>query len=550
MRSRSDNHEASKAMRFFSRSPELEPVSASPVQASGPSMACQWGGQYVADGSKWTNGLSRSGASPFYHHKLLLQNARNALHESSGARSLVTRKVDTVIDTGLVLQATPNADLLGITREQADAWAKDVQDRFELFMQSSGVSKNAQRNGYQLQRDISFFIERDNDVFLRIHYNYNDPSLLSPIQVQVIDPNQIGYGISYTSSVDNVLPLDDGIERDAYGKEIAYHVRTKSGISVKTVRVPKSSRDGLRTYMLHIFDPEYAGQTRGFAKLAHLFQELEGFTDFSISTIQKAINQASIIAGVESNSDLPAANPFPMAGINNLTGMTSLDSLPEGAATDALRATALPEFRMKSPGGMIITGLPGNQKLVPFRDTSPTENYSAFVDSFFSFLSASTGTPLEVLLMKFGQNYSASRGALILFWRIAQISRNFVTAAYQQPLYELWLAEEIAAGRVSAPGWQSPLLRAAWCSSVWRGSSVPDIDPKKSVEATELAVKMGLTNVQDAAYEYNGSDWVRNNAVNKEAFADMPGPAPWGRSSKETDLSPGTFSLKEGDEDA
>ena len=53
-----------------------------------------------------------------------------------------------------------------------------------------------------------------------------------------------------------------------------------------------------------------------------------------------------------------------------------------------------------------------------FGKRAPAESFDKFVDAFTGSLSSATGMPVEVLLMKFSENFSASRGALLLFWNV------------------------------------------------------------------------------------------------------------------------------------
>ena len=136
------------------------------------------------------------------------------------------------------------------------------------------------------------------------------------------------------------------------------------------------------------------------------------------------------------------------------------------------------------------------------------------------------GMPVEVALLKFEQNYSSSRAALLLFWRIAQIWRNEMKADFLDPIYESWMSEEIAGGRIQAPGWSDPLMRAAWLSAWWAGAPMPNIDPMKTAKADQLYVELGAQTIDDVAENYNGSSGKANLAKNSRQFADVPG-SPW-----------------------
>jgi capsid protein len=133
---------------------------------------------------------------------------------------------------------------------------------------------------------------------------------------------------------------------------------------------------------------------------------------------------------------------------------------------------------------------------------------------------------VETVLMKFSNNYSASRATLILCWRIA-LQRRYNLACYHlDPIYEMWLSEEIAAGRISAPGWADPRMRAAWLRHRWQGSGLPVMDPTKTAQAAKMALELGLTTMDDEAIEYNGSSAKANRAKLAQEFSELP-QAPW-----------------------
>ena len=88
--------------------------------------------------------------------------------------------------------------------------------------------------------------------------------------------------------------------------------------------------------------------------------------------------------------------------------------------------------------------------------------------------------PYEVLLKEFTSSYSASRGALLEAWEAFRMRRSWLVEAFCRPVYERWLTEAVAVGRVQAPGFfADPLLRSAWCGAQWIGPVQGQLDPKK-----------------------------------------------------------------------
>ena len=493
------------------------------------------GGYYSggrSGGSKWPFGLSSQNSGLILDHYSLRQNARDAYHDSPQAKGLVDRWADTVVDTGLVVEFTPNAKLLGITEQQAEAWGDEQSQKFDLWMRSKTIHRSETLSGYQIQRQYEIFQQRDNDIFVRFYYS-NRKDLLSPVQMEFIDPNQIrGYGFTSTYYPDNSA---DGIIRDNYGREKAYKVwMQKKGLKPGVVEYEDQTiqrvgaRSG-RTHMIHGFAPEYAGQGRGYSRLAHMIQEFENITDFTTAQIKKAINQSNISLYTKPSDKEDAPNPFEGLAVDLGAGPAAeqfgSNPNPAGDAENVgvgVNYCPLPEATLDTPGSVGVFNLTEGSDLKAFENTAPAESFDKFVDAFTGYLSASSGMPLEVMLMKFGQSYSASRGALILFWRVLQIWRDEIDYDLMTPLIESWLSEEIAASRVMAPGWMDPRLKAAWMQHKLYSAPMPNIDPQKTANATQKHVEMGLTTLDREARNLNGSSGKTNRAKLVREFSELP----------------------------
>jgi lambda family phage portal protein len=509
---------------------EYSPERAS-IGAYGTGYGAGYGGSFStnSDGAKFRYGLSSTGESPTLNHQYLRQNGRSAYHDSPQARAMIDRKVDTVVDSGMKLESTPDAQTLGLTDEYARGWAGDVQRRFHAWALSKRVSVAEDMNLYQMQRLYGICQERDGEVFTRMYYSQLT-RLMNPLQLQFLDPNQFcgdvltsTYGYQYGG---------EGIAHDARGREIGYVVNVLVGAGEKAryeqVHIP--AERGGRKLMLHGFAPEYPGQLRGYSRLGYALHEFEKLTDFTVAQIEKAIIQSAINMYTRPSQDKPGSNPFAdMQGTSDPFGLNAED-LPQTSVIDVddrVYYQRVPEATIENPGQIGVFNLREGEDIKPFPETSPSEHFSSFVDAFTKHLCTAYSMPIEVLQMKFGQNYSASRATLLLFWRVAQIWRDEIAADFLNPVYEMWLSGEIAAGRVSAPGWSDPRLRAAWLRNNWIGAPIPDIDPAASAKAAKLNLEMGATTLDRRARELNGSDGETNRRQLAGELETLP-TVPWG----------------------
>ncbi len=485
-----------------------------------------------AGGAKYPGGISGSGKGMYFNHHVLRQNARTAYFDVPQAKAVVDRFADTTVDIGLMLEATPRARILGITDEQAESWARDVQERFHMWAEDKKSHRSEVNNFYQNQRLYGIAQHRDNDIFVRFYYS-TKKDLQNPLQIEFVDPDQIkGYGFSSTHGLQNIT-CNDGIERNESGVEIAYHVFVKKKVNgypkLVSVRVPAKGAKSQKTMMIHGFTQEYANQGRGVSRLAHALQEFQNITDFSLAQIKKAINHSTVTMYVKPAKDAPASNPF--------EGITSgVGAGPAGASDPTIAPVEcsetsedecnvnfreIPQAVNRVPGSAGIFNLEGGEDLIPFDGKTPSDSYETFAVSFVGFLTASIGMPVEVMLMKFSQNYSASRAALILFWRVAGIWRKEMASDFLNPTYEEWIAGEIAAGRIRAPGWSNPIIRKAWLANNWIGAPMPNIDPMRTAKADALYAQLGAQDLDRIARNHNGSDGKANRAKLKRQVAEL-----------------------------
>jgi capsid protein len=299
--------------------------------------------------------------------------------------------------------------------------------------------------------------------------------------------------------------------------------------------------------MTHGFEPQFPGQTRGFSALGVSIHDLVILSVMALAESEKAINQSNIAFTVKSASDEPAQDPFagiPSVGAGFGPAVAAFGDNPvpppgaQNVTEESLQPvyTPVPHTDVTHPGGVGVFNLPGKQELVPFQNTAPGTAFNAFVDAQVAYIAAALGQSVETVLMKFSNNYSASRATLILCWRIALQRRYNLSCYHLDPIYEMWLSEEIAAGRVSAPGWADPRMRAAWMRHRWQGTGLPVMDPTKTAQAAKMALELGLTTMEDEAIEYNGSSAKANRAKLRQEFSELP-QAPWLRKQEQVTVT-------------
>lgn len=80
-----------------------------------------------------------------------------------------------------------------------------------------------------------------------------------------------------------------------------------------------------------------------------------------------------------------------------------------------------------------------------------------------------------------------------------------------QPVYEAWLTEAVAIGRLDAPGFfADPVIKAAHCNANWHGPTMSILDPVKDITGSALRVQYGYSTREHEAAEMTGTDFEEN----------------------------------------
>ena len=165
---------------------------------------------------------------------------------------------------------------------------------------------------------------------------------------------------------------------------------------------------------------------------------------------------------------------------------------------------------IKLGNGTVVALLPG-EKIESVNPGRPNTAFDGFVLAISRQIGAALEIPVELLNKHFTASYSASRAALLEAWKHFRRQRDWLTTDFCQPIYEEWLTEAVARGRISAPGFfDDPAIRAAYCGAEWNGPSPGQIDPLKEVNAAILRVENGFSTRARETAELTGGDWNQN----------------------------------------
>lgn len=481
--------------------------------------------------------INRNGAT-------LRQRSRMLYMAAPVATSAINTNRTKVVGTGLTLKATIDREVLGLSPEAAKAWQRKTEAEFKLW---AGKKQNCDALGlnnfaglqqlalksWLLSGDVFPLFKREsrtslNPYTLRVHLVEAD---------RISTPDDYG-GCSMLSATDGKIPegkpgaghrVYDGVEVDRRGRVVAYHICS----SYPYETLPDENREWTRVLaygertglpnILHVMDSERPDQYRGVPYLAQVIEPLLQLRRYTESELMAALVQSFFTAWIETETD-PSQIPVNEVGGSDIAGVPDSnpgDSFPSGEN----------EYQM-GPG--TVTHLAPGEKVQFGNPNVPTAGFETFVKTICRLVGAALELPYDVLIKEFNSSYSASRGALLEAWEAFKMRRTWFVDSFCQPIYEVWLAEAVALGRIKAPGFfDDPLLREAWCGARWIGPVQGQLDPLKEANAALTLTQCGIKTHEQITRELGGGDWQENveqlkaeNALLAEAGSPMHQPPP------------------------
>jgi lambda family phage portal protein len=439
--------------------------------------------------SSWDYRDSSANAASVPDLPTLRARSRDLIRNNPLAAGAINTKVTNVVGSGLRLQSWIDHEYLGLTPEQADAWEKNAEREFRLWAMQKECDLARTVNFYDMQ-DLAFRSVLENgDVFaLMTMWKPNVP-VTYRLAIQLIEADRV-------SNPNRQADTDDlcgGVELNPYGAPVAYHISDKhpggfSGWAMTWTRIPAFGERTGRRNVLHLFRQLRINQCRGIPDLAPVIQPLKQLGDYTDAEVMAAVVSSLFTVFIKSESELGGFQPAEEVG-----GKTSDKDFKLGPAA-MLRL---------APNESIETTNPGR----------PNEKFDPFVMAVLRQIGVGLELPFELLVKHFTASYSAARAALLEAWKFFQARRSWLAENFCQPIYEAWLTEAVATGRLSAPGFlKDPAIRAAYARALWIGPAKGQIDELKEVKAAELRVDMGISTLTEETAAYSGLSWEEIHA--------------------------------------
>ncbi len=434
---------------------------------------------------------------------VLRQRSRDAYMGIPTASAALKTLCTNVVAGGLIPSPQIDAKVLRLTREQAEELQGKIMREFALWADTPECDADGMGNFYKLQQLAYMGFLMNGDSFALLPFQER-PGSTYATKVQIIEADRICSPDGYDRLVPDyvrghrVHSIVQGVETNEDGMVVAYWICNRhphSSLAVQSGvldwdRVEVCGGSG-RQNVLHVMTRERAGQRRGVPILAPVLETLKQLGRYTQAEIDAAVISAYFTVLVK-----PAT-------VQN--GPPIGQYVPPEAQIDSADPGSI-----EMGQGTILSLNPGDD--VAFADpTHPNTAYNAFFDAMIKEISSGMEIPPEVMEKQFTQNFSAARGALNEFWRVCDVRRDDFVDSFCQPIYEQFLAEAVARGRINAPGFfGDPAIRKAYCACVWPGPARTSLNPIQEVSAALQRVEAGFSTAQRETAEMTGGDYMRN----------------------------------------
>lgn len=453
---------------------------------------------------KMWNPLSLSAGSDIdLNHQLLKNRAADLARNSPIGQAAITTSARGVIGAGLKLFPKPDHRALGISAEQAREWARHVSNEFGLWASTVDCDNCRRNNFFDLQHIAYSCYLTDGDVFCL--FRRKSPTKRNPysLRLQLLEAARVSTptsGAVYTvnpveGKASNGNRIINGIEVDPDGALTAFYVSNRvpndlieRDVITEWVRVAAFGEMSGQPNMIQISHDERAGQYRGIPYLSGVIETLKQTSRFTNAELASAI--------VRSFFSLFFVQPLSNYGVNEMIDRQEPEELD------------LDEYKL---GTGTLNALPRGVDVKSVDSGQSTSVFADFTDALVTQIGAALSIPKEVLTCSFKASYSASRAALLQASDEFKRRREWFVRDFLRPVYELWLTEAVAIGRVSAPNFfDDPIKRAAWSSANWYGPTFAALDPVKEMQAAILRLEQGMTTREKEAAELTGTDYEEN----------------------------------------
>lgn len=419
------------------------------------------------------------------------------------AKILAGRLTQFVVGTGLQLHPEPMLNFLQkkLKIKLPETFGKDIKELWNLIEDDENLSLTKDKTIHALAKEVFFngFIAGDVLVVKRV-VNQN-------LEYQVI--NGLSVFSNLKTNPDNGNRIIDGVEVDKSDVPVAYWVKQKEGLP--PVRIPARDKKGRLLAWLVPIGEQRLNSTRAFSKLGVIMQKLHKIGRYANAEVIAAETNSKFAAVIEQSKDSSGVNPLANVGLKPPQlprGFAEKHNLNQPQAPASEVRTREEQLRFNNFLQRVKSGLffqtPIGQKMTSFDTKRPNVNYVGFLDGSNKYMFASDDMPIEVAILQFANNFSASRASLKMFEQICKFIQKYtICDRFYMVIYKQFFELECLKRNIYAPKYlelkdDTGFIDNAYTKCKFVGQKIPHIDEVKEVNAVVAKLKAGLTTYEQA----------------------------------------------------
>jgi len=409
--------------------------------------------------------------------------------------------VTNVVGWGIRPKPKIDAALLGMSDEAAEEWQATALREFNLWAKTQMCDASRQNTFWELQELAFRSMLMSGDVFALFGQKPNKRNPYTLV-LRLIEADRVStpetQGDSEAQNTDGGGRIVDGVEINKDGEVLRYHIATYHPLADETPEqitwnaVDAFGKDTGMPNVLHLMTVERPEQHRGIPFVSGMIEQVKQLDRYMNAELAASIVAAMLTVFITTDN----------------TDDDGYDSVNDGIS-DEEKVTDDP-MKIELGNGNVYELPPGKKVDHVGENRAPTA-FDNYVSRVITMIGSSMEIPYEVLMHRYDSNYTASRSAILDFWKVVRRYRQQFIQQFNQPVYEAWLAEAVALGRIDAPGFfDDPMTREAWCGCQWIGTSQGHVQPVQEANAAKIRMDLGITTGEQEAMEYNGSNFNEN----------------------------------------
>jgi lambda family phage portal protein len=399
----------------------------------------------------------------------LRNRVRDLLRNNDYAKNAMRNIVNNVVGQGITMQPTVKMRRGGkqdaLVNEQIDvAWENWCNKK---TCHTAGILSFC-----DIERQIISAVAESGEVLVRmVRQSFGGGKI--PFALEIIEADLLDERMNVQAKSGNEIRM--GIERDEWGRPVAYHFRGKhpGDYPFGTATAEKNAYRIPASEIIHLYKQERPGQSRGvpwFASSILRLHHLNGYTEAEVIAARAEACRMGFITSPEED--------------------VLQDGTWDGVAVSSFEPGKIERLQ---PGETFVESNPHR----------PSGQFEPFVRAMLRSMAAGVGVSYESLSRDYSMsNYSSSRLALLDDrdnWRVLQ---NWLIENFHEVVYDAWMDVAVMSGALPLQNYE---LNPDFYKEVkWTPRGWSWIDPAKEIQAMKDAVRCGFTTLREVVAQQGG----------------------------------------------